>query len=331
MSTASTPAALVASTAPIGRCVRAYFAPVNRVTGEPTFFDAAQMGDFALDAPPAPWVDLGWCSGFSRKTASKITALRTGAPAVAQLQARTELEATVHVDFQSWGKLQLALASGSEQMNLLATAAGAAANGSGGASAVAVPLARSGQASTATALNVGLAAAGAFATGDLIAVDVDYTGQTGYVGGGVSAAWVRTPGDVEGDANYVRRVTLNVARVLSVADGILQLGQALLAGTPTSDMRVSRLRGFVDREGGFFFQEWSGLFCIPGEQEDRLLYHYPRLQTMQTSGEVGEVLSGDLHRWVLSGSFRALPTKDANDGATVLCYRSYLPAPMRLV
>ncbi len=47
--------------APVTRRVRAYFAPVNRAAGVPTVFDAAQMGAFALDSPPAPWVDLGWC------------------------------------------------------------------------------------------------------------------------------------------------------------------------------------------------------------------------------------------------------------------------------
>jgi len=33
----------------------------------------------------------------------------------------------------------------------------------------------------------------------------------------------------------------------------------------------------------------------------------------------------------LAGAFRALPVKDANDGATVLCFRSYLPGAMRAV
>ena len=38
----------------------------------------------------------------------------------------------MQLEFESWGKLQLALAAGSQQMNLLRTASGAAANGSGG-------------------------------------------------------------------------------------------------------------------------------------------------------------------------------------------------------
>ena len=62
------------------------------------------------------------------------------------------VEATVSLEFESWGKLQMALAAGSQQMNLLRTAAGAAANGSGGVAAAAVALSAG---STATALNVG--------------------------------------------------------------------------------------------------------------------------------------------------------------------------------
>lgn len=324
-------AGLVAATAPVSRRIRAFFAPVNRVTGQPTVFDAAQSGRFPLDTPPVPWVDLGWCTGFVRKAGTTVTALRTGAPAVVQSQVQTELEATVHLQFGSWGKLQLALASGSQQMNLLVTASGAAANGSGGVGAGAVPLLAAGAASTATVLNVGTTAAGTFSPGDVVAVDVDYSGQTGFVGSGVSGAWVRAAGDVSGDVNFVRRVTLNVGHVVSIAGGALQLGGALLAGAPAAGMQVSRVIGFVDREGGCFFQEWSGLFCMDGEQGDRVLFYYPRLQAMQSSGETAEVLAGRLERVKLSAGFRALPTTDGSDGAMVLCYRSYLPGPMRSV
>jgi hypothetical protein len=308
--------------------VRAYFAPVNRAAGVPTLFDAAQMGAFALDTPPAPWVDLGWCSGFARKCLTKVGPLRTGAPAIAQSQVRTEIEATVQLEFESWGKLQMALASGSQQMNLLQTMAGAAANGSGGVAAAAVPLAAG---STATSLSVGVAAATLFQVGALVAVDQDYVGQVGFVGSGVSAAYVSSPASVGNDINYVRRVSLNVGRVVSISNGVLQLGGALLAGVPASGMQVSRLVGFVDREGGLFFQEWSALFVMEGEQGDRLIYHYPRLQAMHGSAETMAVLAGPLERVNLAGAWLALPVKDASDGATVLCFRSYLPAAMRAV
>lgn len=307
---------------PVVRRVRAYFAPVNRAAGVPTVFDAAQMGGFALDAPPAPWVDLGWCSGFARKSATKVGALRTGAPAMAQNQVLTEVEATVSLEFESWGKLQMALAAGSQQMNLLRTASGVVANGSGGVAAAAVAL---GAGSTAGSLNVGAAAAAGFVVGDLVAVDVDYVGQVGFVGSGVSGAYVGSAASVGGDVNYVRRVSLNVGRVVSIANGVLQLGSALVAGAPVAGMKVSRLVGFVDREGGGFFQEWSGLFCLDGEQGDRVIYHYPRLQAMQGAVEMMEALAGPLEKVRLVGAFRALPVKDSNDGAAVLCFRSYLP------
>ena len=310
----------------VTRRVRAYFAPVNRVAGVPAVFDAAQMGWFGLDAPVAPWVDLGWCSKFVRKSGvggkSGVTAVRTGAPAVAQSQVWTEVEATVAVEFANWGKLPLALTAGSEQMNLLYTAAGAALNGSGGVAAAAVQLAAG---STATALSVGAVAAAGFSVGDLVAVDVDYAGQVGFVGSGASAAYVRQALDVASDVNYVRRVTLNVGQVVAIAAGVLELAAPLLAGAPAVGMQVCRVAGFVDREGGRFFQEWSGLFCMEGEQGDRIFYYYPRLQAMQGAEEMTEALLAPLERVKLAGSFRALPVVDANDGATVVCFRSYLP------
>lgn len=310
--------------APVTRHVRAYFAPVNRATGAPTIFDAARDGRFALDAPPSPWIDLGWCQGFRRKSGdgakSGIAALRTGAPAAASMQVRTDVEATVQVEFASWGKLQMALTCGSQQMNLLATTGSAAPNGSGGtAAAPVVPL----SGSTAASLVLGPATSG-FAVGDVVAVDVDYTGQTGFVGSGVSGAWLSA--DEGSDANFIRRITLNVGRVIAIANGALQLEAPLLAGAPASGMKISRAVGFVDREGSSFFQEWSGLFVVQGEQGDRMIYHYPRLQSMQGAAESTETLAAPLERVRLAGAFRALPVVDPNDGEKVLCFRSYLPA-----
>lgn len=323
------------ATAPIAGRVRAYFAPVNRAANIPTLFDPAQTGAFALDSPPAPWIDLGWISGFSRKAGTKVGPLRSGAPAIVQTQVRTEVEATVSFEFESWGKLQLAVSAGSEQMNLLATIQPAAANGSGGIAAAAIPL--QGSSSTATTLNVGTASS-SFNTGDIVAVDIDYAGEIGYVGSGVSSAYVVSSAAVGGDINYVRRITLNVGRVIAIASGILTLGAPLIAGAPGAGMKVSRLTGFCDREGGRFFQEWSALFVFDGEQGDRVLYHYPRLQAMQGSAELANPLVGTapglaspLERMRLAAAFRALPVTDSNDSAAILCFRSYIPGPMRAV
>ena len=327
--------ALVNATAPVSGRVRAYFAPVNRVTSVPSIFDAAQSGTFTLDTPPSPWIDLGWISNFTRKCETQVGPLRSGAPAIAQTQVRTEVEASIALEFESWGKLQLAVAAGSEQMNLLTPTAGAAPNGSGGIAATPVPLVVAG--SNATTLSVGTASAN-FTVGQLVAVDLDYNGQSGYVGSGVSAAYVSSSTAVGGDINYIRRVTLNVSRIISIASGVLTLGAPLLAGAPVAGMQISPLTGFCDREGGRFFQEWSALFVFDGEQRDRVLYHYPRLQAMQGSSEIVSPLIGNstaaaapLKCMRLAAAFRALPVTDANDSASVVCFRSYIPGPMRSV
>jgi hypothetical protein len=326
---------LIGNVAPVTRRVRAYFAPVNRAAGVATIFDASGIAGFNVDAPPAPWLDLGWCRAFARKSGTKISPLMTGAPAVAAGQVRTEVESLVSLEFESWGKLQMALTAGVQPMNVLRVQPGAAANGSGGTAAAAVPLTAGSSATTASTLDVGAAAAAGFAVGDVVAVDVDYTGQTGFVGSGVSGGYVRSLALIGSDVDYVRRVTLNVACVTAIAGGVLTLGSALLAGVPSAGMQVSRVAAFCDREGGSFFQEWSALFCLEGEQGDCVLFHYPRLQatigaTEKVDGLVG-VQAGALERWRLAGSFRALPVLDANDGESVVCFRSYLPAAMRTI
>ena len=50
---------------PAVRRVRGYFAPVNRITATPAAFDATTVVSFDPDAPPAPWIDLGWISGLA--------------------------------------------------------------------------------------------------------------------------------------------------------------------------------------------------------------------------------------------------------------------------
>jgi hypothetical protein len=52
---------------------------------------------------------------------------------------------------------------------------------------------------------------------------------------------------------------------------------------------------------------------------------------MQGSSEAIEALASPLESVRLAAAFRALPVKDANDGETVLCFRSYLPAALRAI
>jgi len=265
-------------------------------------------------------VDLGWIDGFVRKCGTKVVPLRSGAPAVTQMQVRTEIEATVSFGFESWGKAQLALASGTQQMNLLKVASGATAEGSGGKAVEAVVF---GGGSTATVLQVGAAGAAAFAVGELVAVDVDYAATTGFVGSGLSGAYVRS---ALSDVDYVRRVTLNVGRIASinVTTGALTLEAPLLAGVPTAAMKVSGVVGFCDREGSSFFQEWSGLFVGEGQQGERVVWFYPRLQAAAGVAEDVVATLGGLQKARLAGEFRALPVVDPVDGETVVCFRSYV-------
>ena len=313
---------------PVGRSVRAYFAPVDRVHRLPTLFDPSVNGRFSVNAPPAPWVSLGWIENFTRKSTSKFGELVTGSPGATQFQVRETVDATVSFRFKAWSKLSMALAAGSQHMNLIVPAAGGTANGSGSKGVPPVNLATG---STATFLALAASDAAGFSAGSLVTVDVDYAAQTGYVGGGVCAAYVTSAAAVNSDPDYIRRVSFNVARVASTSSTGLELAQPLLAGVPAAGMRVQPISGFVDREGGSFFQEWSALFVVDGEQGERILFHYPRLQSMAGPAESATALVPPLERIALSAAFRALPVIDANDGEQVVCFRSFLPSPVTLI
>lgn len=315
--------------APVTRRVRAYFAPVNRVTATPTLFDPTQQGSFALDNPPAPWVDLGWIQDFARKAASKTSSVVSGIPAAPLEQVRETLQAQVSLQFLSWTKLTMALATGAQHMNLLAAAGSATAQADG---ARAVPAATVQSGSTATSILLASADTTSFTAGSIIALDADYTGQTGFVGSPISGAYVR---QALADVDYIRRVTFNVALVSQVTSTGLTLAQPLPAGLPVAGSKLQAVTGFVDREGGCFYQEWSGLFVMQGSQGERIFLHYPRLQTMVSAEESAIPLSGKnptgQTRVLLKAQFLALPVTDPLDWERVLCYRSFLPAPNALV
>jgi hypothetical protein len=355
---------------PVTREMRAYFAPVNRATETPTIFDPSVTGAFPLNLPPAPWLDLGWIEGFERFYDTPTDAVRSGTKAFPALQFRGPIDARVEFDFKEWGKLQMALAGGSEHMNVLATVSGATPAPSGGTPIAAVAVLPG---STASEVVFGAGAVNGFAVGNLIAVDLDYQEQIGYVGSGISAAYVSNPLSVNNDANYIRRVTFNVGRVVEVTSTSVILGQPLLAGTPATGASAQVVAAFVDREGGSFFQEWSALFVAEPESGGRVCFYYPRLSPNPGSGRGIEIKSsagwtppksggttktsvkaglpvggagGSSRKFLredysvveppltmvgLHASFVALPNTDTNDGQTVLCYRSYFPANMAAV
>jgi hypothetical protein len=356
---------------PVTRQMRAYFAPVNRTTETPTIFDPAASGAFVLDSPPAPWLDLGWIESFERYYETPTDVVRSGANAQPAAQFRGPIEARVEFDFREWGKLQMALAGGSEHMNVLATSPSATLAPSGGTP---IPAAAVLAGSTASEVIFGTGAVSGFVPGNLIAVDVDYQQQIGYVGSGISAAYVSNPAAVNRDLNYVRRVTFNVGRVVEVTATSVILAQPLLAGAPATGASAQVVAAFVDREGGSFFQEWSALFVAEPESGGRVCFHYPRLSPNPGAGSGGMSLKsgaggkppksggaakttvaasaqgngtrsssqkllredfGEIARPLTSvalhASFIALPLTDTNDGQTVLCYRSYFPAAMAAV
>jgi hypothetical protein len=312
---------------PIARQMRAYFAPVNRVTGATAIFDPSQNGSFQLDVPPAPWIDLGWIENFQRTSTSQVEALISGAAGAVSAQARHGLGARVDLEFRDWGKLQMALAGGAEHMNVLATNPSASPEGSGGIPVAAVPLLAG---STSLELVVGVGAVAGFQPGDLVACDVDYAQQIGYVGTGISGAYVQNPQNVLQDSNYVRRVTFNVARITLVTATSLLLAQSLPGGVPASGASVQVVVAFVDREGGAFLQQWSALFIAEDESGGRVCFFYPILSPCTVKAELERETLVEIQKPIgemaLQASFTALPTVDQNDGAVVLCYRSYFPA-----
>lgn len=354
--------------APVTRRVRAYFAPVNRAAQTPALFDPSQQGRFNLDAPPAPWIDLGWIQNFARASASRSSIVLTGIPAAAQQQARQTVEAQLRLEFLSWTKLTMALATGSQHMNVLAAATGTALAACG---AQAVPAAGIQSGSTATSILLAAADIAKFAAGSIVAVDADYTGQTGFVGLPVAGAYVRK---ALSDVDYTRRITFNVALVSQVTSTGLILASPLIGGSPAAGAKAQAVTGFVDREGGCFYQEWSALFVMEASQGERIFYHYPRLQPIGGAEEdivpldsrlaksgagalvtralrgitsssrpepiapvhgllprTGAAVSNAQSRVQLVGQFLALPVTDPLDGERAVCYRSFLPAPNALV
>jgi hypothetical protein len=303
--------------APVARRVRAYFAPVNRAAQKPVLFDPGPQGWFDLDNPPAPWLNLGFIQNFVRKASSKSSAIAAGIPAAPLEQVRESIGAQVSMQFLAWTKLSMALATASQHMNLIAPGAPSAAVRSD---------------STASTIVLSAGDAAGFSAGQIVAIDHDYSGQTGYVGSPIDGAYLRQPLT---DVDYLRRITFNTGLVTQVTGSTLHLAQALAGGAPESGVKVQTIAGFVDREGGSFYPEWSGLFVMEGVQGERIIFHYPRLQPMASAEESALPLAakgqGRLERVILNAQFLALPVTDPLDNERIVCYRSFLPAPNALV
>jgi hypothetical protein len=300
---------------------RAFLAPVNRATGAPAIFDPAQNASFDPDAPPPPWIDAGPVVNLTRTPQTKIVQVRGGANGATAAQCRAGLGARVEFDFRDWGKLQMAVAGGAEHMNVLAGNCSISAASGGSA----VPPISVQAGSSASSIVVDSAVVATFNVGDLIAVDVDYAGQTGYVGTGVPGAYVRSTAGLGGD--YIRRVTFNVGRVADKTDTALVLEKPLVGGPPATNAKLQLVSGFLDREGGNFVQEWSGVFVSQSESGGRIFFYYPRLQPCAPANETELGFSAPLRSVMLHASFAALPYTDMNDGQQIVCCRTYFPEP----
>lgn len=307
---------------PLSHGVRAYAAPVDRNSGFCVAFDPAAQGQFDLDDPPPPFLDLGWVQNFARRSITKYDTLRNGSNGSVGTQYRSQPEALVEFDFESWGKIQMALAGGTQEMNVLASPRTSIPQGSGGA---AIPASYVLDGSSDYRLVLNPSEISKYEIGDVVAVDWDYSGAKGYIGSGAPGAYLAAPLDPAAHKDFTRRVTFNVSRVKSKSDNQLGLAQRLIGSIETG-MGVQKTVAFVDREGGSFFQEWSGLFVIPNDAGGTICIYYPRLQPCESTSENRQGWTDAFFNTTLHVSLRALPTTDANDGETVLCYRSYFPA-----
>jgi hypothetical protein len=306
---------------PVSRRVRAYFAPV--VADKPAIFDPAKCGRFALDTPPPGWTDLGWIANFKRTPETRVVSVHAGAKGETATAYRQNLGARVEFDFADWGKLQMALAGGTQHMNVLAADPNGDAVGSGGTALMPVAVAPN---STAQEIVLGPGAVDSFDVGDIVAVEADYMQQIGYVGTGIPAAYVNDPLDVLRDPDYLRRVTFNVGYVAEKTATALMLAQPLLGGAPAAGSSAQKVIAFVDREGGSFFQQWSALFILEPESGGRICFHYPLLKTAAPASEGSMALHKPFECATLHAAFEAMAVIDRNDRERVVCFRSYFPA-----
>lgn len=297
--------------------VRAYFAPVNRTTETGTVFDPSAA--FDLDDPPAPWIDLGLVRNFKRVAKSTMGSVRTGAAGVAQVQFRKLVDARVSLDFCEWGKLQMAVAASSQHMNVLESD-GTQARASGGNAKAAQALLPG---STASLLLLDPSVLGNYSVGELVVVDVDYAAGMTELGTGITGSVALSSAQLNSDA--VRRVSYNVGCVAAVTATGLQLDAQLPGGAPASGAKVQKVVGFVDREGASFLQEWSAVFALEEESGGQVFFYYPRLQSSAPAEETVTKLTGGVSAAYLHAEFAAMAATDANDGETVVCYRSSIP------
>ena len=307
---------------PVSTAVHAFVAPVQRDSSQPTIFDATQAASFDLANPPVPWIGLGPVEGFQRTAVDESTSVQSGSDATVVAQFRKKLEAHVSFAFRRWGKLQLAMGTGGTHWNVLAARTGGQPGPTGGDAIAAIPIL---DGSTATALQIDPQFAAQLAAGDLVAVDLDYLQQSGYLGLGFPGAYVANDGSAPLQTDFVRRVTFNIGKIAVVDGGTVTLENPLPAGDPPASSCLQKVVGFTDREGGHFRQEWSAVFFEETVSGGRVCYYYPRLQSLPQAAEKKDPILGDYSAMLLEAHLLALPATDPQDGVSALWYRTYVP------
>lgn len=307
---------------PVTTSVHVFVAPVDRDTDTGTVFDPSTSPGFDLSNPPSPWTALGEVENFQRTANDEMTPVASGSEAAVVAQFRKRLEARVSFDFRRWGRLQLAVASGGMQWNVLEPAPDSTPAAVGGE---AVPAVRLQVGSTAQCLKLLAGGAARFAVGDLVVVDDDFQQQNGYVGLGSSGGYVSSESEIRPGLDYVRRVSGNLARIAAISGDDLLLETPLPAGDPPLAASLQKVIAIVEREGGAFRQEWSALFVEETVMGGKVFYYYPRLQSVPPAMERHAPIAGDYKALLLQAHLLALPTSDPQDGAAALWYRAYLP------
>ncbi len=155
-------------------------------------------------------------------------------------------------------------------------------------------------------------------------VDVDYAAGITDLGTGITGGVAGAGAELDADA--VRRVSYNVGAVAAITPTGLQLAAPLLGGAPASGARVQKVVGFVDREGASFFQEWSALFALEENGGGQVFFYYPAAAGVGAGRRDRDGRGEWSERGLLHAEFAALVVTDANDGESVVCYRSYIPA-----
>lgn len=326
----------------VGSGWRAYFAPYNPAIGSavadtalgPKILDLSQ-GPFNDSALPAGWYDLGWIKDANIAPESKIGKVRSGYRGAVRAEYRGQVGEKISFKFREMSRMATKVATGGDVFNLL----------DGGVASTSGPLAGSGTTAVSMVsydangptLVVAAAASGSFPVGSLIVCDLDYNGTDyGIVG---DAGTHIFQGQVV-DANYLRKTSDYVARVVANVGGTLTLskrfvggGSGLTAATaytePQAGSKVQPIIGFAAREGGTFIKEWSAMFLMDTQDLGQFLVYYPHIAPSQFRGMGGwqleDIGTTDTQGYELDCEMESLAFDDSIDGQTCVRYLAYYP------